>query len=515
MAFMNKLEEQITENDLIQTENGAWGYRSTGNALLDINYSVPAMRRMDEDEIASKFWEAFREDKTNALKWLFFYRDIRGGLGERRGFRAILKWLANNEPEILKAIIPLVPNYGRYDDLFVLLEYSFPSDIRDCVLDFIKAQFSQDMCAMRLHKPVSLLAKWLPSASTNNKDKICQRRFIQKKLNLSNAEYRKELSKLRAYIDVVEVKMSANRWGEIAYESVPSRANLLYKGAFLKHDEERRREFLAKVERGETKINSSILFPHEIVHSYIASGERVYRGIKIKYDASLESMWKALPDLVQECGNVMVVADGSGSMLCEISNNVTALDVSNALAIYFSERSSGEFKNKYITFSSRPELVDLSNCKDLREKLIEAYKHNDCSNTNIEATFRLILNTAVQNHVSRNDMPKTVLIISDMEFDGATTYYSDKAALFKHIANEYKSAGYTLPGLVFWNVNSRTGAIPMRENENGVALVGGFSANICKMVMSGKLDPYECLLETINSERYQPVEEAIHNLVRV
>lgn len=511
MAFMNKLKEQITENDLIQTENGAWGYRSTGNALLDINYSVPAMRRMDESEIESKFWEAFREDKTNALKWLFFYRDIRGGLGERRGFRAILKWLANNEPGILKAIVPLVPEYGRYDDLFVLLEYSFPSDIRDYVLDFVKAQFSQDVCAMRLHKPVSLLAKWLPSASTNNKDKIRQRRFIQEKLNLSNAEYRKELSKLRAYIDVVEVKMSANRWGEIAYESVPSRANLLYKGAFLKHDGIRRLEYLNKVQNGEVKINSSVLFPHEIVHNYMNSSG--WRFSVKEHDASLEVMWKALPDLVQECGNVMVVADGSGSMLDQISGNVTALEVSNALAIYFSERSSGEFKNKYITFSSRPEFVDLSNCKDLREKLIEAYKHDDCSNTDIESTFRLILNTAVQNHMSQEDMPKAVLIISDMEFDGATTCYGDKTALFKHIANEYKLAGYALPRLVFWNVASRTGAIPMRENENGVALVSGFSTSICKMVMSGKLDPYECLLETINSERYQPVEEAIHNLV--
>ena len=232
------------------------------------------------------------------------------------------------------------------------------------------------------------------------------------------------------------------------------------------------------------------------------------------YDATLEGLWNALPDTVKGAENTIVVADGSGSMMCNVGNNtnVTALDVANALAIYFAERASGEFKNKYITFSSRPQLVDFSNAKTLRDKLQIALRHNEVANTNIEATFELILRTAVNNHMSQEDMPKNILIISDMEFDSAGGYYVNET-LFATIAKKYAAHGYKLPRLVFFNVNSRTGTIPVKENELGVALVSGFSPNTIKMIMSNKLDPYECLLEQLNTERYQVIEDTIKDVV--
>ena len=365
-----------------------------------------------------------------------------------------------------------------------------------------------------MNNSISLLAKWMCSENASSAQTKKNAKILREGLGLSSREYRKMLSEMRNYLDVVEVKMSAKNWSEIRYEAVPSRANLIYNGAFLRNDEERRREYLGKLEKGETKINASTLYPHDIVHKY--SGGYHLLGNK---DATIEALWKALPDTVQGCGNTIVVADGSGSMTCNIGGNtrVTALEVANALAIYFAEHSSGEFKDKYITFSERPQLVDFSNANSLYDKLRIAITHNECANTNIEKVFDLILTTAIKHNMSQKDMPKNVLIISDMEFDScATSGDSNRWSrnkpnqrLFDVIAKRYTDAGYQLPRLVFWNVNSRTGTIPVKKNDLGVALVSGFSVNIVKMVMSGKTDPYECLLETLNSERYAPIEAAL------
>lgn len=370
-----------------------------------------------------------------------------------------------------------------------------------------------------MNNNISLIAKWMCSENASSEQTKRYAQMLRKGLGLSSKEYRKTLSSLRSYIDIVEGKMSAKKWGDIKYETVPSRANLIYNGAFLRNDEERRREYLSKLEKGETKINAGTLFPHDIVHKY--SNTTGWSSYVNKYDATLESLWKVLPDTVNECGNTIVVADGSGSMCCNVGGNtrVTALEVANALAIYFAEHSSGDFKDKYITFSSRPQLVDFSQCDSLRDKLRVAYGHDECSNTNIEKVFDLILTTAVNGHMKQEDMPKNVLIISDMEFDscatcdGSARYGLNRpnAKLFKVIKKRFEDAGYQMPRLVFWNVNSRTGTIPVKENDLGVALVSGFSTNVCKMVMSGKTDPYECLVETLMSDRYDAVEAALKN----
>ena len=204
-------------------------------------------------------------------------------------------------------------------------------------------------------------------------------------------------------------------------------------------------------------------------------------------------------------------------MTSPVSNSgVTALDVANSLAIYFAERAQGEFKNKYITFSGRPQLVNL-NGKTLRDNIEIALEHNEVANTNVKAVFELILKTAVDNHMTQEEIPQNILIVSDMEFDSATcsdgSYYSRSsdvdAKLFKVIAQKYAEAGYKLPRLVFWNVNSRTNTIPVTQNENGVILIGGFSVNLFNMVLSNETDPYKALIAELNKERYNAVAEAI------
>lgn len=518
MSFMNAIQNTLNnEFNVSITENGAVGYRTSGKALLDLNFAVASLRSMSERGIVEKFTKAFFEDKVLAMKWLFYARDVREGLGERRLFRVVLADLVKSNPEMVIPVINLIPEYGRYDDLWCLLDNK---ESADWVYRIVTKQLGADINNMTYNKPISLLAKWMPSINASSAQTKKYAKQLCKALGMSEREYRKILSSLRKYLDVVEVKMSAKNWPEIKYETVPSRANLIYNNAFLRNDEERRREYLGKLEKGETKINASTLYPHDLVHKYTNGS---CSTIKSK-DAAIEALWKALPDTVQGCGNTIVVADGSGSMMTTVGNTkVSALDVANALAIYFAERSSGEFKNKYITFSERPQLVDFSKCNSLHEKIRVALAHNEVANTDIEKVFELILTTAVNNKMSQDDMPKNILIISDMEFDSCATAGVTKdrygwfnrvrptQTLFNTIAQKYAAAGYKLPRLVFWNVNSRTGTIPVKENDLGVALVSGFSVNIAKMVMSGKLDLYECLLETLNTERYAPVEAALKN----
>ena len=517
MEFMSAIKNELN-NEKQFTENGAVGFRSTGKKLLDLNFSVASLRGASESAIINKFMDAYWENPVIAMKWLFYARDCREGLGERRLFRIVLKHLAQNKPEVIKTVFGFAPIYGRYDDLWCLLD----TDLKQSIIFMVHAQLNEDVPNMINGKSVSLLGKWLPSENASSKDTKRYAAIIRKGLGMTSRNYRKMLSDLRKHIDVVECKMSAKEWGGINYEAVPSRANLIYNNAFLRNDEERRRAYLGALEKGEAKINAGTLFPHDIVHKY---------GRSYGTDATLEGLWKALPDTVKGCGNTIVVADGSGSMCSRVGNNtdVTALEVASALAIYFAERSSGEFKDKYITFSERPQLVDFSKAKTLSDKIGIARRHNEVANTNIEAVFDLILSTAVNNNMTQEDIPANILIVSDMEFDDCATsgvaasrnswgWYSSSrvrptVTLFDAIAKKYAAYGYKLPRLVFWNVNSRTGTIPVKENDLGVALVSGFSVNIVNMVMSNKLDPYECLLDVLNVERYQAIEDVIKSIV--
>ena len=443
-----------------------------------------------------------------------------GGVGERRLFRIGMKYLGENHPDIAKAVLELIPEYTRWDNIFCLMDTSLKQE----VVALVRKQLDDDMQNMIENKPVSLLAKWMPSECSSSKEKHALAKTFIKELDITERQYRKMLSTLKRYLKVVETYIARNAWCEIDYAAVPSKANLRYNKAFLRHDEERRKAYLESLEKGETKINAGVLFPHDIVNKYTKCSSWGDVTVKDK-DTTLEELWKALPDYVNSNGNTICVADGSGSMTNRIGgkSSVTALDVANALAIYFSERCSGEFKNKYITFSNKPKFVDFGSANSLREKIEIALRYGECENTNIEAVFDLILQTAINGKMAQEDIPKNVLIISDMEFDscadtnakGGLWYQPVRPTkrLFEVIADKYKEHGYQLPRLVFWNVNSRTGAIPVKENDLGVALVSGFSPAIAKMVLSNSTDPLECLLEQLNSERYEPVEQAVTDLV--
>ncbi len=346
--MMSDLKKEL-DNRKQCTENCAIGYVTTGKDILDLNFKASSLRNMSDKEVANLFFKAFYEDKLLAIKWLFFLRD-REGMGERKSFRTIISALNKEHPEIVKEFISLIPEYGRWDDLYCLMD----GELKHDVIDFIKNQFEKDIVNYQKKKPISLLAKWLPKESTKTYKDVYK--VLLKALKISPSTYRRITSTLRKYSNVLEVKMSANEWDKIDYNTVPSKANLLYRNAFFKHDQFRRLEYLDSLKNGDTnvKINAKVLMPHEIVSKYDCDYSYYDDDIS-GYDESLEQLWKALPDYVNGEGFSMFVRDGSGSMCCRIGNsNVTCLDVSTALAIYFAEKCEGEYKNKFITFSSHP-----------------------------------------------------------------------------------------------------------------------------------------------------------------
>jgi hypothetical protein len=491
MAFINALKNELNDEKCLTT-NGAVGYVTSGKKLLDLNFSVTSLRKQPEREIINKFMDAYYEDPVVAMRWLFYCRDCRYGIGERRLFRVVMTYLATLKPDMVRSVLHLISDYGRWDDLLCLLD----TPVKDEVKALIATQLSIDIAHMNDGQSISLLPKWLPSevASSNITKRYAA--TIRKYLGMTSKQYRQTLSRMRKYLDVVECKMSAKQWNEINYEAVPSRANLIYNNAFLRNDEERRRVYLSALSKGEAKINASVLFPDDIVHRYTEG----WGNYVTKYDETLEGLWKALPTLTTE--NTLVVRDGSGSMYGK------PMDVSTAMAIYMAERSTGEFHNQFITFGAKPKLISLDGMDTLREKLVKTYQETDCSNTNIEAVFDLILRTAVNSNMSQEDMPKNIVIISDMQFDGQAFNFTQP--LFESIAKKYERYGYKIGRLIFWNVNEvYKNVVSIQQNELGVVLISGYSQNLVKMIMSGETDPYKCLVKALQDDRYKPVEEAL------
>lgn len=505
-TFMQGVQDSMNRQaKLGETENGAVGLKTTDSALLDLNFKVTSLRGASANSVWEKFNAAFQENPTLAMRWLFFARDIRGGLGERTLFRLILSSMAvHGDKEMVQKVLKLVPEYGRWDDLLCLMT----TPVEKETLDIIKEQLTDDWKAHLSNKPnVSLLAKWLPSVNTSSETSRVLGRKIAAHCGLNEQRYRQILSTLRKKIDVVERKMSASKWGDIEYSHVPSQASMRYRAAFRKHDAERYAKYICDVNSGEKKINASTLFPHDIVRQYRDGCWGVYDKHEVKPE--LEALWNNLPNTIAEGANMLVIRDGSGSMTSFVPNSTTScLDCSTSLAVYFAEKMKGEFKNKFITFSSNPKLIDLNGCETLRDKLVRCYKEDDYTTTNLHAVFEMILKVAVDNKLTQDELPSSLLILSDMEFNECClSAYNE--TLIEYIQKKYEEAGYNVPKLVFWNLCSRSGIIPVTSNKLGVALISGFSPHLAKMVLSGELDPYKVMVETLNGERYAPVEAAI------
>ena len=487
------------EANRTRTENGAAAYASTGSECLDLFASVGALRRESDEEIIKRFIRAYTESPDTAMKLLFYARDVRGGLGERRVFRVVLNWLAVNQPASVKKNLALVAEYGRYDDLLSLLGTPCEKEM----LSLVKEQFSKDLAAMEREAPVSLLAKWLPSVNASNADTRAYGKCFAKALGLSDADYRKALSALRGRIRILENNLREKDYS-FDYEKQPSRALFKYRKAFARNDGERYAAFLNAVTKGEAILHADQVAPYELVAPYLLPGwygnrRGFMRDITPEEKDALNATWASLPDFGSD-ENALAVIDTSGSMYCDMKPVPAAVALS--LGLYFAEHNTGVFKNCFIEFSARPQLIEIKG-DTFADRLRYVASFNEIANTNLEKVFDLVLNAAVKNHVPQSELPAKLIIISDMEFDSCI----DNAAAvnFEHAKKRYASHGYKLPQIVFWNVASRHRQQPVTQNEQGVALVSGATPRLFSMVAGGTLSPYRFMMEVLGSERYAQI----------
>ena len=482
------LEYIKSEANRAYTENGALSYATTHSDCLDLFATIGALRSAEDQEIISRFQGAFAEDPDLAMKTLFFARDVRGGLGERKVFRVAMKWLAENAPVSVRKNLPYIAEYGRWDDLLALMGTACEKD----ALNLIKNQLDKDYMAMDMGDEVSLLAKWLPSVNASNVETVRMAKRIARFLGMDDAAYRKMLVKLRARIRIIENNLREKDYS-FDYSKQPSKAMYKYRKAFLRNDGDRYGDFMSKVSKGEAKLNVGTLTPYDIISPFF---EGKVGGAERK---AIDVTWNSQTDFAGS-ENALVVIDGSGSMYAPLQPRPAAVALS--LGIYFAERNTGAFKNHFITFSEKPQLVEIKG-KDIWEKVNYCHKYNEVANTNIQKVFELILRAAVKNKVPQSEMPSTLYIISDMEFD----YCTKGADLtnFEYAKKIFAEAGYQLPRVVFWNVASRTKQQPVTMNEQGVALVSGCSPRIFGMLSSGNLSPMGYMLDILGTERYAKI----------
>lgn len=494
--FLNALKQQ---SNITTTENGAFTYRSTLSDCLDLFYRIGALRQASENEITSLIERAYNENKDYTFRIVFFARDVRGGLGERHIFRIAMNYLAVSHSESVLKNLNLFSEYGRWDDLITL--YNVPvGSIKQNILKIVRLQLHSDIQGMKDNQSISLLAKWLPSINASKNDTIALAKEISKGLNMSYKTYRQTLSSLRKYIDILENRLRTKDY-TFEYSNQPAKAMLQYKKAFIRNDGERYMQYLNSVSKGKTTINTGTLYPYDIVRQIFTQRGNISKEER----KSLDVTWNALPK-VSNNKNSIAVIDGSGSMYWSYVRGATLLpyQVAISLGLYFAEHSTGAFANHFITFSQNPKLVEVKG-KDIVDKVNYVTTFNECANTNVQGVFDLILNTAITQKLPQKELPDTIYIISDMEFDQCAYNGNQRCTNFELAEKKFKNYGYRLPNVVFWNVASRNEQVPVKAHQSGALLVSGSTAKIFDMVQSGELNPEKFMLEIINSDRYNKI----------
>ena len=464
------------------TSNGAVTHKSTLNACLDLFFIAGASRRMEEKEILRLFTLAFNEDKNTALKILFWARDIRWGAGERRFFRIIWKFLMQQHSEVVEQLAKYVSEYGRWDDLFVedyFINNQVKPNVWNNIVEIISTTLSEGIVNGTEWNSSGLLAKWMPR-------KWLVASKFRNALMLSAKEYRQMIVSLSK---TVEQDMSANRWENIEFSKVPSQALNKYKKAWHLHLEEEFNAFLEKVNKWEEKLNGATLFPYQVYQNYD-------QWVK---DDLVKAQWDNLPDYWAE-GDILPVVDVSGSMTSGYGSNLRPIDISISLGVYLAERIKGRFNNHFISFSWRPTLHTLNG--NIIEKFLQVQDSGEDMSTNLVGVFDELLKVSLRDNLSQEDLPKMLLIISDMEFN-----YCWRLPNFETIKKKFEEAWYVLPHLVFWNVNGRSDNVPVQENEQFVSLVSGASPSLIKGLLSWKITtPYDTMMSIVNSDRYENIK---------
>lgn len=500
---MNMKEAITTATNLKTTENGAIALSTTLNPIYDLFAFGGAYRNKKVECIHQLFQNAYLYDKTLALKCLFYLRDIREGQGERRIFREAMKWLAEHDPQKAKELLPFIPEYGRFDDLFVF----FNTPIEKDLLEFLSYLF-RSACMMVegeeviLPNPINqykqflpLIFKWLPSIDTSSETPREQARKLANYLSLSPKKYRQILSYARNYLKIVERLMSDNRWNEIDFDKLPAKAALLYSSTFARRKETKAR-YSQELKEGKIKAKSDNLFPYDIL-------QKLEKASTIEERWLAEMAWDNMPNFVDstERHNILCVCDTSGSM-----EECGALIKAISLSIYFAERLNGLFHNKILTFSSHPKFLDVSQPTLLNK--YEYMKENVLvDRTNLEAVFTMLLRIALSGEVKKEDFITELIILSDMEIDNPYILGVSRGKLsttLDAIKENWESmTDYPFPYLYLWNLDARHNTLLSNDLLYGKnhTYLSGYSAQTFKNILSGKRG-WDMVLDVLNSPRY-------------
>lgn len=491
-----------TENNVTYTENGAKALKSTKSDLVDLFGVFGSLRSRPLSEIERLFSKAYSEDALLATKMAFYGRNVRGGLGEKRTSKAILKYLAMTKPEVMRKNMVYVPSFGRWDDLYEFVGTPVEKDM----WELVRVQLTEDVAAYNRFQEtgkvesISLLAKWLKSVNASKKETVKLGRLTAKALKMSEKEYRQTLSLLRKYLGVVEVSMSSKDWDSIKYSGVTSKAMTIYRNAFMKHDPVGFEAYKQSLVKGETTVNASTLYPYDILRSYGLDTYGRHMKMSKQYDIILEEQWKALPNYVEGENNILVMADTSGSMTGE---GGVPMYTSVGLAMYFAERNKGVFANTFMTFSSDPQFVTLKG-DTLRDRVTSI--ESIVADTNLERGFKMVLDVAVKNNIPVEDMPKAIVIITDGEFNSMVSGAGRHNTYYAGISEMYERAGYPVPTITFWNVASRQDRFHAFSDQKGVQMVSGHSPATFKTVLANLgVTPWEAMVNTLNAPEYSMI----------
>ena len=478
-----------------RTENGAVALNTTSDARLDLFGVIGALRGADQVRIERLFSEAYRADPLFATKIAFYARDIRGGLGERETFRTIIRYMARMHPEALRPNLDLIGVYGRYDDLYCLIG----TPLEEEMWAVMKEQFEEDRRSLETGKAVSLLAKWIKTADASSEKTRKLGILTARKLGYSVYDFKRIVRALRRRIGVIETLMTEGRWDEIRYPEVPSRAMMIYRNAFRRHDGERYEQFVNRAVCGQEKIHAGTLYPYDIVEKVAPRLGCYFSASTLNNDPALEAQWRQLPDYAEPGTNALVIADTSGSMTGR------PMATSVGLAVYFAERNRGAYHNMFMSFSGTSRIQVLRG-ETLAQKISSINMDDWSNNTNLHAAFEHVLNIAIRNHVPQEEMPKSLIVISDMEID----FCGDRDWTFYEMMEEmYRMNGYIIPNIIFWNVASRNDVFHADKNRKGVQLASGQSAAVFRQVMQTVgMNPVEAMEKIINSERYEAITVA-------
>ena len=503
--FLNALKNNT---NYTFTENGGITHKTTTSDLLDMFAMGAAMRKRSDEDVILMWRKAYAENPVYALKCLFYIRDVRGGQGERRFFRVCMKDLAKQDYQAAKRNLEYIPEFGRWDDLYLFVGTKLEND----VFRLMKRQLALDVEC----KTPSLLAKWLKSENTSSQESRELGNKTRMAFGMTHKQYRKTLSILRERINIVERLMSENRWDEIEFDKIPSRAGMIYKNAFARRDIIKAK-YAAFAKDENTKVNASVLYPYECVAEAYKAIRPGWYGYKLP-DADdtnrlmINKYWDNLTDYFNGASfNGLAMVDTSGSMTGTEAS--APINVATSLGIYCAEKAKGPFAGHYISFSSRPQLIAVEGV-DFVDKCYHIIKTDLCENTNIERAFDMLLNTAIQHKMSQADLPENIIVISDMEFDQATGNYSwgtplsEREARYHEvaqtvmetIASKWQRAGYEVPRLVFWNVQARQNNIPMLDSGK-CTFVSGFSPVLFEQIMKG-LTAWDLMMDKLDSDRY-------------